>query len=211
MAILYAFDEHKNRIIFNGDTDIPLTVPMRLPDGSILFYDRGTSYGEYKINNSGYPVRNDGAVDDETAESANWRYLICDQADLDNAQKHWGPMNTSEGLYDSANYDVGGGLPNTEAMISKYSDDDTYWWKFIKEKRDGTGLKWFMPSIDELDLIYKNMTAIIAQGGDIFQPTSYWSSTEGSLQYAWAQWFANGNQDYNAKTYAYPCRLLRRI
>lgn len=88
MAILYAFDEYKNKVAF--DANIPVVVPMKLPDGSILFYDRGSSYGDYKINDSGYPKRIDGAVDDGTATSTNWRYLICDQHDTSDKALDWG-------------------------------------------------------------------------------------------------------------------------
>lgn len=70
---------------------VPVTVPMALPDGSVLFYDRGASYGEYHIDDIGYPVRNDGAVDDGSAGSLNWRYLICDSANL-SERRPWGLM-----------------------------------------------------------------------------------------------------------------------
>lgn len=206
MAILFAFDEHKNKVAFNGD--IPVTVPMQLPDGSILFYDRGTPYGEYKINDSGYPERIDGAVDDGTAESSNWRYLICDKSDLYYAgTREWGPRDTSEGLTDTA---VGYGLPNTNAMIAKYTDNTDYWWDRIKIKRDSTGLDWFMPSKDELDVIYDNRTVITGQGGDAFG-TLYWSSSEYDSTRAWYRNLSLDIQYYQFKNITYPCRLLRRI
>lgn len=187
---------------------VPVTVPMALPDGSVLFYDRGTSYGEYKIGDSGYPERTDGAVDDGSAESQNWRYLICDQHDLDDGTKRWGPSNIT-GLTGTT---VRFGLPNTEAMIANYGDDDTYWWKFIKEKRDGTELNWFMPSKDELDLIYENRTVITDQGGDAFETnTFYWSSSEANSDSAWYQYFSAGTQSKFNKGGAGGCRLIRRV
>ena len=190
-------------------TYTPVTVPMALPDGSVLFYDRGSQYGEYSIGDDGYPERIDGAVDDGSAESQNWRYLICDQHDLDNGTFRWGPYGTNEGLTGTA---VGYGLPNTEAMIAKYGDNNTYWWKSIKEKRDNTGLDWFMPSKDELDMMYDNRTVITGQGGDAFKTdTWYWSSSEYKSNYAWYKNFSTGNQYYNYKDSSYPCRLLRRI
>lgn len=155
MAILYAFDEHKNRVAFYPNRNV--TTPMQLLDGSILFYDRGTSYGEYKINDTGYPERIDGAVDDESDGSQNWRYLICDQNDLDNGTFQWGPYGTDEGMTDTA---IGIGLPNTNAMLAKYATNTSYWWRLIKEKRNNTGLNWFMPSKDELDMMYDNRTVI---------------------------------------------------
>lgn len=185
------------------------TVPMALPDGSVLFYDRGTSYGEYKINDSGYPERIDGAVDSGSNGSQNWRYLICDQHDLDNGTFQWGPYDISEGLNGRT---MGYGLPNTEAMIAKYGDDDTYWWKLIKEKRDSTHLDWFMPSRDELDMMYDNRTVITDQGGDAFKTdTGYWSSSDNGSRTAWYRNFSTGNQYNNDKNDPNHCRLLRRV
>lgn len=187
---------------------VPVTVPMALPDGSVLFFDRGTSYGEYEINDSGYPERIDGAVDDGSVESQNWRYLICDQADLGNIGKTWGPY-TTEGLTDTA---VGYGLPNTNAMIAKYGDDDTYWWKLIKEKKDSTNLDWFMPSRDELDMVYDNRTVITGQGGDAFKTnTYYWSSSESASNSAWGQSLYKGNSYAAAKNSELCGRLIRRV
>ena len=187
---------------------VPLTVPMALPDGSVLFYDRGSQYGEYHIDDTGYPVRDDGVVDNGSAGSQNWRYLICDKSDLDNSTLQWGPSGTSEGLTGTA---IGVGLPNTETMIAKYSDNYAFWWRLIKEKRDSTGLKWFMPSKDELDMMYDNRTVITGQGGDAFKTNNaYWSSSEYDSDFAWRQFFSSGEQS-NGKDYSSYCRLLRRI
>ena len=189
---------------------VPITVPMALPDGSVLFYDRGEQYGNYHIGSNGYPVRNDGAEDDGTATSNNWRYLICDQHDLDSGTLEWGPYGTNEGLTRTA---VGYGLPNTNAMLVKYATNTSYWWRLIKEKRDNTGLNWFMPSKDEIDMMYDNRTVITGQGGDAFKTdTYYWSSSEYYSDYAWNQNFFNGSQyNGNSKNYSYHCRLLRRV
>ena len=186
----------------------PVTVPMALPDGSILFYDRGTSYGEYKINDTGYPERIDDAVDDGSAESQNWRYLICDQADISNGIKQWGAYGRDTGLTDTA---IGVGLSNTDAMIANYGDNDSYWWKLIKQKRDSTSLKWFMPSKDELNLVYENKTIITGQGGDAFQTDIYYSSSEASIYFIWYQSFSDGVQYDNSKNNTGYCRLLRRV
>ena len=211
MAILYAFDEHKNRVAFNGDTSTPVTVPMQLPDGSILFYDRGSAYGEYSAIGSDIVRISDG-VDDGSAESTYWRYLICDQHDLDNGTFQWGPYATNEGMIDVKYEDMGYGLPNTNAMIAKYDTNTSYWWKLIKEKRDNTGLNWFMPSKNELNLIYENRNIITGQGGDAFKTdNAYWSSTEGNSDTACLHYFSTGLQANYSKSYSLHCRLLRRI
>lgn len=209
MAILYAFDEHKNKVAFDGNTGTPVTVPMQLSDGSILFYDRGSAYGEYSVIGSDI-VRIYGGVDDGSAESLNWRYLICEKQDfVANRNKEWGPYGTSEGLTGIA---IGVGLPNTEAMIAKYGDNNTYLWKLIKEKRDSTGFDWFIPSKDELNMMYNNRTAITGQGGDAFETGyNYWSSSEYDIYTVWCQVLSSGFQNDISKSFTYPCRLFRRI
>lgn len=190
-----------------------VTVPMALPDGSVLFYDRGASYGEYHIDDTGYPVRDDDAIDDETAESQNWRYFICDLANL-SERKQWGPYNISEGMTDTKYEDIGYGLPNTETMLLKYRDNITYLWNLIQARRDATGgKKWFLPSKDELNIVYQNKDIITQNGGGSF-PTdySYWSSSEGYvILVSWLQNFSDGSQNVDSKGVTRYCRLLRRI
>ena len=195
---------------FDAEKGMPgVTVPMALPDGSVLFYDRGEAYGEYHIGSDGYPVRNDGAVDDGSATSSNWRYLICDSANL-SPDRQWGP-DESEGLTEELA--LGYGLPNTEAVLAKYKDNTTYLWNLIQARRDATGLKWFLPSKDELNIVYQNKDLITQNGGGDF-PTNrvYWSSSEVNSLAAWLQSFSDGTQGYrNGKSYTFHCRLLRRI
>jgi hypothetical protein len=63
---------------------------------------------------------------------------------------------------------------------------------------------WFLPSKAELDLLYKNKSHVsgLLNG-------SYWSSTENSLEKAWAQDFANGNQSATDKTSNLNVRAVR--
>lgn len=190
-------------------TYTPVTVPMALPDGSVLFYDRGSTYGEYSIGEDGYPVRLWSDEDDGSAESANWRYLICDSANLGELRQ-WGPRGVNEGLTDTA---VGYGLPNTETLLSKYGNNSSYIWQLVQNKRNATGdKKWFVPSKNELNIVYQNKDIIVTTGGDSF-PTDkyYWSSSENNSNYAWYQNFSNGYQSNYFKNYSYRCRLLRRI
>lgn len=192
----------------------PITVPMALPDGSVLFYARGQGYGEYHIGDDGYPVRNDGAMDDGSAESKNWRYLICDSADLESFtgdNRKWG-ISQNENL--TGTTDIGYGLPNTNSMISDYvnkSYSNTYWWKWIKEKRDSTGFNWFMPSHDELYALYTNkddISSLLEESLSGF----YWSSTEYNKDKAYIMGFSTGETyDTLEKSVSHKCRVIRRI
>lgn len=185
-----------------------ITVPMALPDGSVLFYDRGEEYGAYHLNDDGYPARDDDNVDDGSRWSEYWRYLICDKSDL-SLPKLWGPYNVSE-LTTVSN--VGFGLAQTDDMVEKYFDNDSYHWKFIKEKRLNTGFNWFMPTISELKLVYDNRASILEMGADDFKLDSYhWSVTEYNDRNAFYIWFSNGTQGNNSKSTTHSCRLIRRI
>jgi hypothetical protein len=66
--------------------------------------------------------------------------------------------------------------------------------------------KWYLPSIEELNLMYENIGQGNALGlGNIggFVNAYYWSSTEGDSNLAWTQNFYNGYQDniYNVSAY----------
>jgi len=52
---------------------------------------------------------------------------------------------------------------------------------------------WFLPSKDELNLMYENLK-VFGVGGFVFY---YWSSSESDANFAWVQDFDNGVQYYN--------------
>lgn len=66
---------------------------------------------------------------------------------------------------------------------------------------------WFLPSIEELELMYLN----IGSGSNIgnFVSTKYWSSSEKDDNYAWNWEFSSGYQDYNSKTSNKYVRAIR--
>lgn len=194
-----------------GEQLIPVTVPMALPDGSVLFYDRGEAYGEYCIGADGYPKRLSSGEDDGSADSGNWRYLICDKSDLD-GRKNWGPYGTLEGITNSV---IGAGLENTNHMIATYGSDNTYFWYDILTQNKESGLIWFMPSDNELEMMYYKRTDIANMGGDVFKTdTYYWSSSEGtpnSSTFAAVLNFSDGSGARGGKNGYRYCRLVRRI
>ena len=52
---------------------------------------------------------------------------------------------------------------------------------------------WYLPSKDELDMMYVNLHL---QGLGGFASNKYWSSTEFDNDDAWNQFFSNGSQDF---------------
>lgn len=85
---------------------------------------------------------------------------------------------------------IGTGKTNTDAII-KSQKNGSYAAQLCNNLAEGGFTDWFLPSKDELDLVYKKIRAF---GG--FVDNSYWSSTEDSEQKAWNQYFYNGDQ-YN--------------
>lgn len=72
---------------------------------------------------------------------------------------------------------------------------------------------WYLPSKEELDLIYQNKAIIDASattaGGSAIAADRYWSSTEDTHYYAWSQSFGNGTQIVNGKSATRRVRAVR--
>src|SRR5690554_5516449 len=73
---------------------------------------------------------------------------------------------------------------------------------------------WYLPSKEELDLMYQNKATIDAtagvNGGSGFASDFYWSSTEANNSTAWAQYFDNGGQfNFSKNTSSTRVRAVR--
>ncbi len=72
---------------------------------------------------------------------------------------------------------------------------------------------WYLPSIEELNLMYQNKATIdatsVANGGSSFASDSYWSSTEVDYFSPWKQSFVNGSQFYGNKDETNRVRAVR--
>lgn len=117
----------------------------------------------------------------------------------------WGGYNTTTGI---TNTEVGTGLSNTGALIAMNLQPNTSGWNVLWNKvqdfRTGYGHNWFVPSKDEVGLVYQqkaNLTNITDSDNQF--NNSYWSSSEYSSNYAWYQPFISGNRGYNNKGYHY--------
>ena len=72
---------------------------------------------------------------------------------------------------------------------------------------------WYLPSKEELNLMYQNKSIIdstaVANGGEAFSTSYYWSSNEYSAGLAWTQVFGVGSQWSYAKEGALRVRAVR--
>lgn len=113
---------------------------------------------------------------------------------------------------------IGAGKRNTELLV-KAMGDKTYYTMGAKKVAYAAKLchdlifngfdDWFLPSKDELNLMYVNLCK--EDIGD-FDEDSYWSSSETdfSSDYAWRQQFYGvGQQSYGTRDYAHRMRPVR--
>jgi hypothetical protein len=99
---------------------------------------------------------------------------------------------------------IGTGLANTDKIIAQNGAGTSYAAGLARSYAGGGYSDWFLPSKDELNKLYLNRVAI---GG--FGTARYWSSSEHSMLYGWAQDFPGGTPDFWSKFSAYRVRAVR--
>ena len=105
---------------------------------------------------------------------------------------------------------IGSGSNNTLKIIASDSSIHTAA-KLCNNYRGGGYSDWYLPSKDELNQIYLNLTA---RGAGNMSPTNYWSSSNNITStgvYAWAQYFGNGNQYYFKESFFLNVRAVRKF
>jgi hypothetical protein len=71
---------------------------------------------------------------------------------------------------------------------------------------------WYLPSKDELDLMYDNIgpgNATDPNVGNFAADQNYWSSSESTVTAAWTVYFGNGNPVALSKNFQYRMRAVR--
>lgn len=122
----------------------------------------------------------------------------------------WSNLNTTE-IGASAQSDVNG-AGNTVA-ITMQSGHESSAARHCADLAYGGYDDWYLPTIDEFDLIHDNRneinTAAIANGGEALSSSSYWSSTEEAASLAWVKSFANGGRFTVIKSNSVAVRAIR--
>ncbi len=103
------------------------------------------------------------------------------------------------------------------AQVAIGDDGSTYAARICNELQITEGGKtygdWYLPSKEELNLMYQNKAVIDAtagaNGGSGFAYAPYWSSTEKSNGFAWLQYFDKGSQYYSEKDITSRVRAVR--
>jgi TolB-like protein len=149
------------------------------PAGGWIFYDKG------RVSNG-------------------WRYLEAAPSDT-SFTAQWGSYGRNTGATDTA---IGTGKQNTEIIVS--------YLRGIGENGRAAQLcdnlvvkgydDWFLPSKDELNLMYTNLKA---KGMGRFNNDWYWSSSEANNLSAWFHDFSDGRQDDGSKNITNSVRAVR--
>ena len=139
-----------------------LSVGQAGPGGGIVFFNKGNTNG-------------------------GWQYLESAASDQSTSSE-WGCVVTS---IPGTQLTVGSGEANT-ALIVAGCNAVSFAAKLCNDLVSGGQTDWFLPSRDELNLMYKNLH-LNNQGG--FNSAGYWSSTEAGTNYAWLHFFIHGGQD----------------
>jgi len=126
--------------------------------------------------------------------------LIAAPSDQSTGHFWWAYTNTQVFASGTA---IGTGNANTVTIITAYGFE-SYAAYLCYDLTLGGYSDWYLPSQDELNVLYQNREAI---GG--FTGNSYWSSTELGQGYAYRQDFSAGTQGYSLKTSMLYVRAIR--
>jgi len=139
-------------------------------------------------------------------ENDGWRYLETAATDFPgDSDNYW--IKWRNGVYintEATGTAIGTGMSNTLKIVSTQGEG-SYAANLCYGLTQGGYSDWFLPSRDELNLMYKNLH-LKGIGG--FESDYYWSSSEVDKDLAWYQYFtvgvmdANGNKSYNVRVRA---------
>jgi len=149
------------------------------PAGGYVFYDKGVF-------------------------SNGWQYLEEAPAEAEFVAQ-WGAYQQNVA---GTNTGVGFGKRNTEIIVERLRQlEESGRAAQVCVSLDFNGYKdWFLPSKDELDLMYKNLKQ---KGLGRFTNNWYWSSSQGANDSSWFQDFSDGNQHDNGKNLTNSVRAVR--
>jgi hypothetical protein len=105
---------------------------------------------------------------------------------------------------------LGTGAANTTKILACTADNENAA-KLVDALTDGGYSDWYLPSKDELNLLYLNRIS----AGNNFASNEYWSSSElyqwnySSYDNAWYQFFTDGSQSTTGKGYQKGVRAIR--
>jgi len=180
-------------------TSLIAAIVMLFVAGILLVNESNAEETIYKIGSKG--PAGGWIFYDKGSNSDGWRYLEAAPADQKPAK--WGTRGILiQGAKDTA---VETGKSNTAEIIINCKTEEIAA-KVTADYQGGGKSDWFLPSKDELYLMYVNLFK--AGVGD-FAEGSYWSSSEDNAHEAWSQNFNFGTQYNHLKYYIFRVRAIR--
>ena len=152
------------------------------PAGGYIFYDKGSYSG-----------------------SPSWRYLEAAPSDQSTSQAWSNIINVEIGT-SAQGTAIGTGQTNTTAIIGQTGHTASAA-QLCNDLTEGGYNDWFLPSKDELNLMYENLY-LFAVGGFAVNGY-YWSSSESYVSSAWVQFFYDGGQGNHGKEKSRRVRAVR--
>jgi len=172
------------------------------PAGGYIFYDKGVySKAEFTTvkaaGNGNVPIP-------ITPTYSDWRYLEAAPSDSPSAEAEWGCAGTL--ILGADGTAVGTGEQNTIDIIEAGCTIPDTAADICANLSLGGYSDWFLPSKDELNLVYTNLKL---QGVGDLTDGAYWSSSEYGANLAWKQFFYNGDQGESHKLNTLRFRAIR--
>ncbi len=126
--------------------------------------------------------------------------LIAATADQGDQVSWKNNVNTETGATGTA---VGTGAANTATIVSVLGNSGSYAALLCSNYSAGKFKDWYLPSKDELNLLYQHMNVVPG-----LSATNYWSSSEVSKSKAWDQEFGGGFTEKDRKTFTLKVRPI---
>jgi hypothetical protein len=174
----YAVTENNISAYGNEVSFTTLSIGQAGPGGGIVFFNKGNSTG-------------------------GWQYLETATSDQSTGIV-WGCDGTS---IPGTQLTVGSGETNTSLIVAG-CNEASFAAKLCNDLVLGGQNDWFLPSRDELNLMYKNLHTN-NQGNFGIKSYYYWSSSENDYGIAWLFWFTAGRAIYGNKNGTYYVRAVR--
>lgn len=168
------------------------------------------------IKNNAYNIRDIGPAGgiifyiNPNANADGWKYLECAPQSTEWSLKPWGGFGTLISGADGTA--IGSGKQNTIDIVTQYGASEPYEnsaeyaAKLCTDLIVGNFDDWFLPSKDELNLIYTELYKNTIGG---FSMGSYWTSSEFNSDRAMLHWFLDGEQHEYEKYSTARVRAIR--
>ncbi|MCL2608344.1 MAG: DUF1566 domain-containing protein [Treponema sp.] len=176
-------------VLFTANADL-LGAQQRRVNGTYRIGDAGPAGGTVFYDKGDY--------------SGGWRYLEAAPVNAEITNVQWGLRDIDLRGTSQA---VGSGRRNTWLILNRLNSlgEEGRAAQRCHALNVNGFCDWFLPSMDELNLMYVNLHR---NGLGGFSDTWYWSSSQDSIHYAWHQNFGSGSQA-NHKYHMHSARAVR--